>query len=291
MSQAEAPKCLGAFENMLLGMADAACHNLGASMDDTQQMPELMDRLQRLMRQVSGGSAGPDRGADADDASASAAATATRAETVALLSKLLTALFAMAVLRGSATHILRIVRRLVLLPHSLGGARGTDNDGDAGGDGGGDSSGMTLELDVLKYLLQVSATVHKHRTQAVHDTNLLQPGFIHHPLSAKQAASMPSATSDHATPSRMDGGADGSNDQTHASCACDGVFVFVHTQEGLAKIGTGRCGTLPGHVYAINPEFYPNEYVPCWVACSCAAHVLALASGCVRGAQRLPGRS
>ncbi len=42
--------------------------------------------------------------------------------------------------------------------------------------------------------------------------------------------------------------------------ACDGRFLYIHVAgSGLAKVGTGRQGTLRGHVYARAPAYRPAD--------------------------------
>lgn len=46
---------------------------------------------------------------------------------------------------------------------------------------------------------------------------------------------------------------------TPKSLASDGQFLYLFTNRGLFKIGSGYGGTLKGHVYIWKPEFYPND--------------------------------
>lgn len=43
------------------------------------------------------------------------------------------------------------------------------------------------------------------------------------------------------------------------SMASDGQFLYIFSNRGLVKIGTGYGGTLKGHVYTWKAEFYPND--------------------------------
>jgi hypothetical protein len=37
--------------------------------------------------------------------------------------------------------------------------------------------------------------------------------------------------------------------------ASDGTFLYIHTEDGLQKVGTGLNGTIKGHVYKSNTEY------------------------------------
>ena len=39
----------------------------------------------------------------------------------------------------------------------------------------------------------------------------------------------------------------------------DGKYLYLHTNYGLLKIGSGHGGTIWGHIYAHKPDFYPSE--------------------------------
>lgn len=43
------------------------------------------------------------------------------------------------------------------------------------------------------------------------------------------------------------------------SMASDGQFLYLFTNRGLFKIGSGYGGTVKGHVYVWKPDFYPND--------------------------------
>lgn len=43
------------------------------------------------------------------------------------------------------------------------------------------------------------------------------------------------------------------------SFVSDGKFLFLHTNRGLLKIGSGYGGTIGGQIYAHKPDFYPTE--------------------------------
>jgi len=43
--------------------------------------------------------------------------------------------------------------------------------------------------------------------------------------------------------------------------ACDGPYLYVHTRDGLEKIGSGFCGTTKGQRYAYRPEYRNQELV------------------------------
>lgn len=46
---------------------------------------------------------------------------------------------------------------------------------------------------------------------------------------------------------------------TPKSLASDGQYLYLFTNRGLFKIGSGYGGTVKGHVYIWKPEFYPND--------------------------------
>lgn len=46
---------------------------------------------------------------------------------------------------------------------------------------------------------------------------------------------------------------------TVKSMASDGQFLYLFTNKGLFKIGSGYSGTVKGHVYVWKPDFYPND--------------------------------
>lgn len=39
----------------------------------------------------------------------------------------------------------------------------------------------------------------------------------------------------------------------------DGKYLYIHTSSGLFKIGSGYGGTLRGHVYAHNMDYFPEK--------------------------------
>ncbi|XP_025833228.1 E3 ubiquitin-protein ligase MYCBP2-like, partial [Agrilus planipennis] len=43
------------------------------------------------------------------------------------------------------------------------------------------------------------------------------------------------------------------------SLASDGQYLYLFTNKGLFKIGSGYGGTIKGHVYFYKPDFYPND--------------------------------
>lgn len=43
------------------------------------------------------------------------------------------------------------------------------------------------------------------------------------------------------------------------SFVSDGKYLYLHTNQGLIKIGSGYGGTIWGHVYAHKSDFYPSE--------------------------------
>ena len=43
------------------------------------------------------------------------------------------------------------------------------------------------------------------------------------------------------------------------SFVSDGKFLYLHTNRGLLKIGSGYGGTIGGQLYAHKADFYPNE--------------------------------
>jgi len=40
--------------------------------------------------------------------------------------------------------------------------------------------------------------------------------------------------------------------------ATDGRYLYVHTEDGLIKFGTGMHGTVKSHIYGFKPNYYPN---------------------------------
>jgi len=43
------------------------------------------------------------------------------------------------------------------------------------------------------------------------------------------------------------------------SFVSDGKYLYLHTSRGLLKIGSGHGGTIWGHIYIHNADFYPTE--------------------------------
>ena len=43
------------------------------------------------------------------------------------------------------------------------------------------------------------------------------------------------------------------------SFVSDGRYLYLHTNRGLLKIGSGHSGTIFGHLYAYKADFYPTE--------------------------------
>ncbi|RLU27103.1 hypothetical protein DMN91_000902 [Ooceraea biroi] len=43
------------------------------------------------------------------------------------------------------------------------------------------------------------------------------------------------------------------------SFVSDGKYLYLHTSRGLLKIGSGHSGTIWGHIYVHNADFYPTE--------------------------------
>lgn len=43
------------------------------------------------------------------------------------------------------------------------------------------------------------------------------------------------------------------------SFVSDGKYLYLHTNRGLLKIGSGYGGTIGGQLYAHKADFYPNE--------------------------------
>uniref|UniRef100_T1JCF5 RCR-type E3 ubiquitin transferase n=1 Tax=Strigamia maritima TaxID=126957 RepID=T1JCF5_STRMM len=48
-------------------------------------------------------------------------------------------------------------------------------------------------------------------------------------------------------------------DLANSAIASDGRFLYIHTSNGLYKIGTGYGNTIKGTVIANSPDFFPNE--------------------------------
>ena len=63
--------------------------------------------------------------------------------------------------------------------------------------------------------------------------------------------------------------------QQHYSLASDGHYLYLHASSGLYKIGSGFSGTMKGHIYRHNANFY-NES-PGWLGI--AAGTLYFKSG------------
>ncbi|XP_064637403.1 E3 ubiquitin-protein ligase MYCBP2-like isoform X3 [Lineus longissimus] len=45
----------------------------------------------------------------------------------------------------------------------------------------------------------------------------------------------------------------------HSAIATDGKYLYLHTREGLQKIGSGYNSTIKGHIYMSRPDFHPRQ--------------------------------
>lgn len=43
------------------------------------------------------------------------------------------------------------------------------------------------------------------------------------------------------------------------SLASDGSYLYIHSNRGLFKMGSGYGGTIKAHIYAHKPDFFPNK--------------------------------
>jgi hypothetical protein len=45
----------------------------------------------------------------------------------------------------------------------------------------------------------------------------------------------------------------------HSAMATDGKYLYLHTREGLQKIGSGYNSTIKGHIYMSRADFHPRQ--------------------------------
>ena len=47
--------------------------------------------------------------------------------------------------------------------------------------------------------------------------------------------------------------------ETEKAMSSDGKYLYIHTSSGLFKMGSGYGGTLRGHIYSQNTDYFPDK--------------------------------
>ena len=70
----------------------------------------------------------------------------------------------------------------------------------------------------------------------------------------------------------------GQRPQLVHSLTSDGTYLYLQSTHGLYKIGSGYGGTIKGHVYASNPDFYAK---PGWLGFASGSLIFKASTSCM----------